>query len=325
MSSRSKLRRKMVLPVMVIRQGGKDKQLAHTLDLTETSARLGGLVSLLEPGEIIEVQRAAVKAKFQVIWMGKQGSALAFQAGIHGLEPNKCIWNIDLPADEIDIPVDAGRLRQTMSPIQSSAEFPGERRWHPRYACSGSVSAKTAGSTFAACGEPKDISQGGVYIELHAPLPVNSTVSLDLRIEDIRFEATGVVRTSYPLLGMGVCFQKLTPENAEKLVLVVERAKRKSELENASGIIMQDLVEASKAAPLETPLNRPLKEDPAPGLAKVCRNLVQNFDHWMHNCPPSEAQELKAAIHQLHQKLCSGMENVLVRHIPDSIRTTEVI
>ena len=72
--TRRSLRRKMVLPVTVIRRGGQEKYLSHTLDLTDDSARLGGLRYMLEPGEIIELQRGAEKAKFQVVWMGAPGN-----------------------------------------------------------------------------------------------------------------------------------------------------------------------------------------------------------------------------------------------------------
>ncbi|HMC31532.1 MAG TPA: hypothetical protein VKL99_11915, partial [Candidatus Angelobacter sp.] len=81
-NTRSSLRRKMVLPVTIIRPNSQEEQLAHTLDLTEVSARLGGLSSLLEPGEIVEIQRGSVKAKFQVFWMGALGSAMEGQAGV---------------------------------------------------------------------------------------------------------------------------------------------------------------------------------------------------------------------------------------------------
>jgi hypothetical protein len=94
MSSRSTFRRKVVLPITVMRCYGQEKQLAHTLDLTENSARLGGLPSPLEPGEVIEIQRGAVKAKFQVFWMGASGSTMDGQAGVRSLEPNKSIWGV---------------------------------------------------------------------------------------------------------------------------------------------------------------------------------------------------------------------------------------
>ncbi len=107
MANRGKLRRKMVLPVTVLRGQGGEKQLAHTLDVTEISARLGGLRMQLEPGEIIEIQRAGVKAKFQVHWIGLPGTELEGQAGVRGLNLGKSIWSIHLPADQPDFAVDA--------------------------------------------------------------------------------------------------------------------------------------------------------------------------------------------------------------------------
>lgn len=305
MSSRSSFRRKMVLPVSVVRHGGQEKQLAHTLDATSTSARLGGLVSLLEPGEIIEVMRGGARAKFQVVWMGAPGGAMAGQAGIRGLDPNKCIWNVDLPDDEIDMRVDTGSLRQPMPPVHSAIEFPGERRWHPRYACSGSVAIKTGDSGFAVYGEAKDISEGGIYIELSAPLPVNSTVRLDMTVEGIRFEGAGTVRTSYPLLGMGICLQNLSPESAEKLVTALERAKRNSakqrELTSAPG----DPVERSEAAGAsESTLPAAgLQDEPGAELVTACRRLIDDFEHWKQTSSVDEIEELKLVIRELEQKL----------------------
>ena len=118
MSKRGKLRRKVVLPVTVIRRNGEERQLAHTLDVTEVSARLGGLGGLLEPGEIIEIQRGAVKAKFQVHWMGEPGGMLSGQAGIRGVDPNKSIWGIQLPADEPDLAIDTLELRTGRSTMR---------------------------------------------------------------------------------------------------------------------------------------------------------------------------------------------------------------
>src|SRR5882724_7628901 len=118
-STRSSLRRKVVLPVTIIRRGGAEKQLAHTLDLTEASARLGGLCTLLEPGEVVEIARGTAKAKFQVFWMGAPGSAMEGQAGVRNLELNKSIWGVELPADESDVAPDGGIVRQEMPPIRT--------------------------------------------------------------------------------------------------------------------------------------------------------------------------------------------------------------
>jgi hypothetical protein len=306
MSSRTNFRRKMVLPVTIIRRGGQEKQLAHTLDLTEASARLGGLTASLETGEVVEVQRGAVRAKFQVIWMGCEGSALGRQAGIRGLDPEKCIWNIDLPEDEVDTTVDTERLRRPMPPIRNSAQPRGERRSHPRYACCGSVAAETAGSSFATAGEARDISCGGVYVEVNAPLPVNSTANLYLCIEDISFEAIGVVRASYPLLGMGISFQTLTPVNGEKLAIAVERAKRRSEREQMLTSSPSDDPQNSETVSPEVSNSfwpgLSLDEDRAPTLLKACRGLAEDFERWKDRCSPAEMEEIRVAIDQLQKR-----------------------
>jgi len=110
MSTRAKLRRKVVLAVSIIRCSNQEKQLAHTLDITESSARLGGLSTRFESGEMIEIQRGAIKARFQVVWMGKTGTPTERQAGVRAMEP-KVIWSVDLPDDERDAQVDVYNLR----------------------------------------------------------------------------------------------------------------------------------------------------------------------------------------------------------------------
>src|SRR5262249_13244432 len=111
MPNRGKLRRKMVFPVTIVRNSG-ERQLAHTLDVTEISARLAGLNIRLQPGETVELQRGGRKAKFRVYWMGEPGTKLEGQAGIRGLDPAKSIWSIHLPGDEPDISADVLHLRQ---------------------------------------------------------------------------------------------------------------------------------------------------------------------------------------------------------------------
>jgi len=112
MSTRAKLRRKVVLAVSIIRCSTQEKQLAHTLDITESSARLGGLSTRFESGEMIEIQRGAIKARFQVVWMGKTGTPTERQAGVRAMEP-KVIWSVDLPNDERDAQVDINNVRIT--------------------------------------------------------------------------------------------------------------------------------------------------------------------------------------------------------------------
>lgn len=309
MSSRSCLRRKVVLPVTVILHEGKNKYFAHTLDVTITSARLGGLQTRLEPGEIIELQRGALKARFEVVWMGAPGGAMAGQAGVRGLEPTKCIWNINLPDDERDPAVDTNHLRSAVPRVHSMTQFPGERRWHPRYACSGSAAVKTPGSVYGVNGEVKDISRGGVYIELNASLPVNSEVTLELRVEGVCFAASGVVRTSYPLLGMGICFHNLTPESAEKLSLALDLAKRNPS--RRSSITSPHDQTAERKTSKDS-----MEEDPGAVLAKGCRKLAEDFSQWKLTRSSAEIEELQLALELLQRKLTANIANEFVEYSP---------
>ncbi len=165
MSSRKTLRRKVVLAVTVIRHGGQEKQLAHTLDVTENSARLGGLSMNLQPGETIEIQWGGTRARFQVFWMGAPGSSMAGQAGVRSLD-QKTIWGVNLPPEEVDTSVDAGRLRRPVAPVRTAPQLPGEKRWHTRYECRGSVAIRMPNSSYEVRGEARDICQGGVYVEI---------------------------------------------------------------------------------------------------------------------------------------------------------------
>ena len=311
MSSRRNLRRKVVLAVTVLRRNGEERQLAHTLDITELGIRLGGLTSTVEPGETIEVQRGALKAKFQVIWMGAAGSAMAGQAGLRGMEADKNIWNVNLPQDETDLQVDTRWLRNVLPPVHMSARPVGEKREHERYPCSGGAAVKTAGCPFAIHGEVKDISQGGIYIEMTSPLPVNSAVTLSMNVEDVHIEVKGVVSTSDPLVGMGIRFQGLTADTRDRVAVVLQKMRRKAPessqnssfaQQNGNRMLSDDGFPMSSLA---------VHDYPARILAQTCRALADNFEAWKINQMPEEVEELIQAINQLQKKLVSSSSHLI--------------
>jgi len=95
-------RKKVILPVRLSRGGANGQaagQFLHTIDITETGARVGGLHTVIEPGQLITLQRGQAKARFRVIWT-KQLSASELQAGIESAEPDKNIWGFDLQDPE---------------------------------------------------------------------------------------------------------------------------------------------------------------------------------------------------------------------------------
>ncbi|HLJ27430.1 MAG TPA: PilZ domain-containing protein [Candidatus Angelobacter sp.] len=316
MSTRSNLRRKVVLALHVVRRSSGVKQLAHTLDVTETSARLGGLNFLLEPGEVIEIRRGAAKARFEVVWVGAPASSLDGQAGVRSLEPFKSIWGVDLPDDQRDFTVNVGMVRNSEPPLHAPSTAPGGKRKHERYACSGSASIKTAGSTFALHGEIKDISEGGVYVELTAPMAVNTEVTLGLKIEGAWIEFAGTVRTSYPLVGMGVAFRQLTPANREKLTALLGKLEQKASAEKSDFVF--EFSSSNTAGPKsQSPNGAPAHADAYSlrVLALACQTLANNFDSLQHHYSAAEVEELQMAVALLQKKLLPPRQVELVEFL----------
>jgi PilZ domain len=297
--ARSSLRRKMVLPVTVLRHNGQEKQLAHTVDLTEVSARLGGLCSLLEPGEVIEIQRGAVKSQFQVFWMGAPGSAMEGQAGVRSLEPNKNIWGVDLPADEPDSPLGAAMFRKDSLLMYMEGRPATERRWHTRFECSGGASVRAEGSGFPVHGQVKDIAQGGVYVETTTPLTLNTEVCVKMNVEGVPIESAGVVRTSYPMVGMGISFQNISSENEEKLKSLIHAIRHRAAA--PKNLTEPALAPSGHSNPPAAGLQ--LDGYPVRALAMAFRTLAAEFDQWKTERSPAEVAELRLALLELQQKL----------------------
>jgi hypothetical protein len=94
---RREKRTKAELPVQIRRSATDQKsQLAHTVDISNSGARLAGLEEPLSLGEIIEIDCDRRNAAFQVVWIGSPGQATEDQVGVACLTPAANIWGLDL-------------------------------------------------------------------------------------------------------------------------------------------------------------------------------------------------------------------------------------
>lgn len=93
----------------------------------------------------------------------------------------------------------------------------GERRRSPRFRCTGSVALTQENTQTRMWGKLTDISLRGCYAEMSSTLPVDSKVEMVIDASEIRIRAKGVVRISYPGLGMGILMTDLAPEQREFL------------------------------------------------------------------------------------------------------------
>ncbi|HVP43220.1 MAG TPA: PilZ domain-containing protein [Terriglobales bacterium] len=203
MGNRRKLRFKMVVPVRIWGtdvDGKPFSQLAHTLDITSSGARVGGMRVLLNSREVVWVQCRHRKAQFRVVWTGRPGGAREHQVGIECIEEARHIWGLELAGETESDPYE--------SPEPLGEDRGGkEHRRHIRYPVTGRVDVRnpyaTSGGFSAQIG---DVSAGGCYIQTSTPWPIASPVRLALHIGKFEMVMRGVVRTHHPDVGMGVEF-----------------------------------------------------------------------------------------------------------------------
>jgi hypothetical protein len=84
-----------------------------------------------------------------------------------------------------------------------------EQRQSVRIRCSGSVEFWAEGRQDRMWGTLTDISQHGCYVEMHTTFPVGTKVNLILKSFGVQIQAPGVVRVSYPFMGMGIGFAEI--------------------------------------------------------------------------------------------------------------------
>jgi hypothetical protein len=108
-------------------------------------------------------------------------------------------------------PADASAKGGGRAPADTTS-FGWERlRQSPRLRCSGSVRFRIEGNDVPMWGTLTDISLHGCYVEMNTTFPIDTKVDLVLKSFGIRIQARGTVRTSYPLLGMGIGFTDIEP------------------------------------------------------------------------------------------------------------------
>ena len=204
------------------RHGKPFVQHAHTVDATGLGVRLIG-VDCVKVGEVVGVQHGQQKARFKVVWMGRDNTPKAGQIGLHNLEPDKQIFSL--------IPVRGGNEFQATSaqagfeavkkPPPVRRDMQSSRRKHPRYLCTGGVEMRQQEGGPPAWGNLSDISLTGCYVETASTLPLGSMLLFHLHVRDLSITGRAVVKTSHHTVGMGLAFLHLDQESQHNLEFVI--------------------------------------------------------------------------------------------------------
>ena len=103
-------------------------------------------------------------------------------------------------------------------PADGDNRFHGaEKRRSLRYRCEGSVELREKDCEVRTWATFSDISLHGCYVEAQATYPPGAVLLLKLEAKDIRVETRGLVRVTYPYLGMGISFEDMSEENKAAL------------------------------------------------------------------------------------------------------------
>jgi hypothetical protein len=93
-------RSKAVLPVRILgndTSGKSYSELVHTLDVSRSGVRLGGVRRQLKVGALIVLQYRQHKAEFRVVWTKPLGSGTEQQVGLEA-DVQKDLWGLDATA-----------------------------------------------------------------------------------------------------------------------------------------------------------------------------------------------------------------------------------
>jgi hypothetical protein len=218
-------RLKLVLPVRIWGMDTTGKpfhQMAHTLNVNKSGARLGGVRVIVGTDEIIGVQYKHKKARFKVVWLGKPGTKSQEQLGVTRIAGEPEIWPVELPTLEI-----RDQYEAPTPPPASIRKKEADKRELKRYACSGGIEVRVRHSQRTGVwGSLTEISLGGCYTQMTSPYAKDSAVDFVIRVGTVEIKGHGIIRASVNGAGMGVDFVGLPDTDRERLEYLIEKYSR---------------------------------------------------------------------------------------------------
>ena len=206
MGQRREPRKDLKVPVRVFGtdlDGRPFSENVSTLNVSSRGAKLAGLQAKIKTGEVIAMAYGAQKSRFAVRWVGSAGAATEGQLGLENVSPEKPFWDFPLPAPGMD---EYGRHSKG-----------AERRKYVRLKCLISVELYPDGESAKIWGKAVDVSVGGCFVEMSIPLREGTKLKIVLWVKDEKLQAKATVVSSRPGFGVGIQFQEISPEDAQRL------------------------------------------------------------------------------------------------------------
>ena len=218
-------------------------QNAHTIDISRLGARVHGMRCQLALGEILFVQYALNKARCRVVWQGEKGTSEEGTIGILCLDEIFCPWISCIPIAMSGTAADSDDSVRGAWPTV-------DRRRYPRFRCSGNIRVRKAGDPGHTHAKMSDIGMGGCYMEIMSPWPVGTVLEGVVSVNGFECAATVTVRTAHSMMGNGLEFTTITPENKLRLERLLSNLSAAAAVKEEDPL---DLPAAQIAAPQSAP------------------------------------------------------------------------
>ncbi len=178
-------------------------QAARVVSIDGFEVTVEGVQPRLDVSNVVGLRHAGQKARFRVVWVGREGTPQQGQVGLRQLEPEK-----DMFAPSTYTP---GTATYTTPDLPNLPPTGNERRRYPRITCHGNAKFNLEGVGMTDSGVLKFLSESGCYIETVATPPPSSRLDLALNVDGLEICTPGEVRGLQPGFGMGIAFGAMSP------------------------------------------------------------------------------------------------------------------
>ena len=179
-------------------------QTARAVSISGFEVTLEGLNCDLSVNNVVGLRHRGQKARFQVVWVGREGTPQQGQIGLRSVEFEKDIWTTE------------PQPRRAIA-VNHPAIAGSERRRYPRVWCQGRVEFRRNGSETPILGRLQVLGEGGCYIQTLTTAPDLAELELRVSAGDLDLRVPAVVRDSQAGFGMGVEFGQIHPAHLARL------------------------------------------------------------------------------------------------------------
>jgi hypothetical protein len=227
-AERQNKRLHLALPIRVTYWDDAQKpclEIACTYDISEHGARVTGLRSVKEAGEVIAIERGRSKAFCRVVWVGEPNSELQGQIGLQCVESDRTLWEAEL-RDMVDVYEPVVLDGDSKRPRTFAAHE--RRRRRERFSLEGTAELVEEGAhNFKADVVLKNMSEIGCLVLTKQVVPPGTELKVTLHVDDHNLTLKGQVRHAEPQVGLGIEFREIRKGERQILQFLIRKLAEK--------------------------------------------------------------------------------------------------